>query len=190
MRYTIFIITLFLLVGCNLGNPTPIPEQVPTALDVDSVSDVPIGYWQMLPINEVVPTDTDIVIIDQFLLRRVEHITSRTNNNVINLEQAIQALINSDNLWEAENLIIESVMIEGSFATIRLTGDIRAAGGAIFSAVPTQFYLTAFEDPTIDSVLVLVGGENIANLNISNDIQRIANDVAFTREMLATRIEG
>ncbi len=188
MRYILFIITIVLLVGCNSGNDAPLLEQTPT--QSVSESDEPITYWQMLPINDVAPTEDDVVLFDQFILRRVERDVVRTDSDIINLERAIQGVIESDNLWNADNLTIESLMIDNGLATIRLNGTITAVGGAILSAVPTQFYLTVFEDPNIESVLITLDDENIANLGISHDSQFQENDVVFTREMLTAQLEA
>lgn len=187
MRYSVFIITIFLLMGCNLGNDNQSPvQQTPT--QPVSESDEPITYWQMLPINEVVPTEDDVMLFDQLILRRIEDDTPRTDSNIINLERAIQGVIDTATVWNADSVSIESLMIEDGLATIRLNGTISAVGGAILSAVPTQFYLTVFENPTIDSVLITLDGENIANLGISHDSQFQENDVVFTRAMLETQL--
>lgn len=188
MRYSIFIITLFLLVGCNLGIDDSIIEQTPTVSSVDSTRET-VRYWQMLPINEIVPITDDIVLFDQIILRQIiEEDTLQSEFDVINLEWAIQAMIDSPNLWNADNLTIESVMIDDAVATIRLNGTISAVGGAILSVVPTQFYLTIFDSPTIDGVLITLNGEHIDNLGIANDSQARTNDFIVTREILAERL--
>lgn len=189
MRYSIFIITVLFLTGCNLGADDSIIEQTPTAPSVDNT--IPrenVRYWQMLPINEIVPTADDIVLFEQVVLHQTQNDNMQAEFDIVNLEWAIQAMIDSDNLWNADNLTIESLMIEEGVATIRLNGTISAVGGAILSAVPTQFYLTIFKTPTIDSVLITLNGEHIENLGIANDSQARANDFIVTREILAERL--
>ena len=187
MRYSIFIITVLFLTGCNLGADDSIIEQTPTASSVDNTRET-VRYWQMLPINEIVPTADDIVLFEQIVLHQTQNDNVQAEFDIVNLRWALQAMIDSDNLWDANNLTIESLMIDEGLATIRLNGTISAVGGAILSAVPTQFYLTIFEIPTIDSVLITLNGEHIENLGIANDSQARVNDFIVTREILAERL--
>ena len=201
MRYSVFVITIMLLTACNLalpaGESAPVVETsaqiqplVTNAIEtgVPQVDGTAISYWRFANITDVTPADTDIVIFGLGVLAEVESATVRTGIPATDIEIAMQDMINSNNIWTAENIVIESVIIDGDMVTIRLSGTISAVGGAILSMVPIQFQLTVFEEQSINRALITLNGQNLANLGASHESQLVANDVPFTRDGLNTSL--
>lgn len=196
MRHFVFIFTAILLTACNLASPAtenaPVVETDIPATQVvtpdPQLAGTPIVYWRFASILDVTPTDEDIVIFGLGILRRVETTTARTGIPSADLETSLQGMMSSQNVWTAENVVLESVTVEGDMVTIRLSGTISAVGGAILSVVPTQFQLTVFEEPGIIRALITLNGQNIANIGISHSSQAVADNVPFTREGLTATL--
>lgn len=196
MRHFVFIFTAILLTACNLASPAtenaPVVETDIPATQVvtpdPQLAGTPIVYWRFASILDVTPTDEDIVIFGLGILRRVETTTARTGIPSSDLQTSIQGMMNSQNVWTVENVVIESVIVEGDMVTVRLSGTISAVGGAILSIVPTQFQLTVFEEPGINRALITLNGQNIANIGISHSSQAVADNVPFTREGLTATL--
>ncbi|MEO1287575.1 MAG: hypothetical protein AAFV93_07390 [Chloroflexota bacterium] len=98
------------------------------------------------------------------------------------LQSALGTLIGADNIWQANELYIDVLTVEGDLATVALTGEVQAVGGAILSIVPIQFFLTIFEQVTINRAIVTLNGESLYNIGIANDAQARPADFVTTRE--------
>lgn len=188
MRYFIMSIVALTLIACSLSSPvapTPVPPPPITFEPVETVA-----YWILTDIDEVTPRDEDYVFIEQLALSRIETATPQSNDIESNLAFAIGAVLMANNIWQANDTVLESVTVEGDLATIRLNGNISAVGGAILSLVPTQFLLTIFEDNHINQAIITLNGETIGNIVASQDSQLRPADFIYTRESLAETLSS
>ena len=190
MRYTLMLITGLMLMACNLSAPDTQPAIEATATPDKSVEEQTgnIIFWQSLGIGEVTPTEDDIVIIEQIVLRRMETAIASTGNPVDDIEQSLQMMLGSHNLWNSESLTIDSVEFSDSQATIHLGGRIQAPGDIVLIAARQQMLLTLFEIPQVDSILMTVSGLHIMNIGISHDSQAVPDNHALSREVFYTEL--
>lgn len=192
MRTIIIMITGLSLIACNLSSPSaPIAiEATPTAIS-NEISDEELGnitFWQSFPINDITPTEDDIVIIEQIVLRRMESDTARTGMPIIDLERTLQVMFESNNIWTANDVRIESLSIRDGVARIELSGNISALAGVIASMIPSQMQFTVFEEASIDAMLMTLDGQNIANFGADHLTQLEAGDFIFTREAFTSEL--
>lgn len=202
MRYFIFLSTIILLAACSTASPatenapdatdipaTEIPATVAVATDIPQLAGTAIPYWQLVSINDITdPSVDDIAMFGHGILTRIESTSVRTGDSVTDIETALNEMMSSQNLWEAENVLIESITLEGDSLTIEMSGTITAIGGGLLAIVPIQFQLTVFEDPAINSTLITLNGENLANIGVSHSSLGVGNQIPFTRAGLTTTL--
>ena len=183
MRYLMMLLGGLMLMACNLSTPDSPPVIEATATSDESAESQTgtISFWQSLGIDEVTPTEDDIVIIEQIVLRRMETAIAETGNPVDDIEQSLQVMLGSHNLWNSESITIESIEFTGGQATVTLGGAIQAPGDIVLIAARQQMLLTVFEVPQVDSVLMTIGGRNIGNIGISHDSQAVPENHAVSR---------
>lgn len=106
------------------------------------------------------------------------------------LRQSLELAINdSNNLWTSENLEISSIHFDGGHANIALNGEIWGVGGLVLYATSSQFLLTIFANPQVQTAVVTLNGENIRNLGISHISQAKEANYVFTREEIQIFLE-
>ena len=195
MRLTMLILIAITLAGCNLGTPTETDTE--TTLSATETSPIDIAdqqailfYWRSFGINEVTPTEDDYVFIEQIVLRRQELETAPSNDVSADLQSALGAMLSVPNLWQADNVSIDSLTVTADLVTVNMSGEIRAVGGAVLSIVPTQFLLTIFEQVTINRAIVTLNGEHLGNISASHDSQIRPADFVVTRDGFFEGLQG
>lgn len=106
------------------------------------------------------------------------------------LRQSLELAINdSNNLWTSENLEISSISFDSGHANVVLNGEIWGVGGLVLYATSSQFLLTIFANPQVQTAVVTLNGENIRNLGISHISQAKEANYVFTREEIQIFLE-
>ena len=102
MRYVLMLITGLMLMACNLSAPDaePVIEATATPDEAGEQLAGNITFWQSLGIGDVTPTEDDIVIIEQIVLRRMETAIAHSGNPVDDIEQSLQVMLGSQKSLE------------------------------------------------------------------------------------------
>lgn len=181
MRRLVVGVLILFLSACNLNNN---PEEAIVTQSV--VAETTISYYAFstdanIPAGSI--NLSGVILVSKSAI-------SQSDDMAEMLQQALElAMTDSNNLWTSDNLEISSISFDSGHATIALTGDISGAGGLVLYATSSQFLLTIFANPQVQTAVVTINGDNIRNLGISHISQaREANDV-FTREEIQTFIE-
>lgn len=118
-----------------------------------------------------------------------ELILSPTNSDIVpnpdisvNIYSALQAMISDPrNVWTSDNLTITSITCTEGAADIALQGEIFGAGDIVLIAARYQILLTVFAEPSVQTAIIRLNGENIANLGISHTSESKPADFSYTR---------
>jgi hypothetical protein len=171
MRLAIMMVLMLLLSACNLNNSQTSSE--------DSAGN-PIIYYVFA--NEGAVSDGSISLAG-IILSPVEANENLGADTAENLRQALELMINEDsNLWTSSGVEIVDISFNSGHAVIGLAGDISGTGGAVLSAASNQFLLTIFANPAVETAVVILNGETIANLGISHSSQAKPADYRYSRE--------
>ena len=142
-----------------------------------------ITYWRLIWLDSGLPEDDMIVLTSNVVLDRVVTDVSAGTDPADNIRLALQSIIESpeDRLWETEGMTIDEVTVDGSAATVRLSGHINVIGGLVAFGTQVQFAMTVFEQPDVETALITFNGQNIANLVVDHESQRKPEDFVYTR---------
>jgi hypothetical protein len=165
---------ILFLSACNLNNS---PEEAIVTLEVNPQTT--ISYYAFSTESDI-PTGSinlsGVIVVPRSTIIQSDDVTEM-------LQQALElAISDSNNLWTSENLEISSISFDNGHATIALNGDISAVGGLVLYATSSQFLLTIFANPQVETAIVTLNGDNIQNLGISHISQAKDANYVFTRE--------
>ena len=181
MRRLIVSVLLLFLSACNLNNN---PEE---AVVTEPVVQETIMIYYAFSTASHIPAGSinlsGIILVPSSA-------TSQSDDTAEMLRQALELAINdSDNQWTSDNLEISSIHFDSGHANIVLNGEIWGAGGLVMYATSSQFLLTIFANPQVQTAVVTINGENIRNLGISHISQAKEANYVFTREEIQTFLE-
>jgi hypothetical protein len=174
---------LFALTSCTGASPTPTITPL--------VEQDPIAYYTFVQSPDPALAGSVVIIPGELALVPITVPVARGDDVAGNIETALTAMLNDTaNLWSSTDLIINGVTFNEGLATVRMTGDITAVGGAILSATGTQFILTVFLEPGVESAIITLNDETIGNLGISHSSQARPADTVYTRADVGRLTEG
>jgi hypothetical protein len=189
LRLTAFALILLVVAGCNFQQLNRFHEEDsnPPIADITQEAARSISYWRYFWLESGLPEDDMIEVFPMVYLERVESDLVANADAAENIQIALQIIIDTpeDRIWETETMTIDDVRVEGSAATIVLNGDIMVFGGGVALGTEMQFALTVFEEPGIETALITLNGQNIANLVVDHPSQSQPDDFVYRRETFA-----
>lgn len=202
----ISILTLcFFLCACSLSGwlatatpPPPTPDrlatepipQLPSFTPAPSLAPVtktpeplPVVYYFFVPTaSGNYPAGSVVILQDVLILGPTLSRFPRSSDPVANTAAALHAMLqDSRNAWKSSGLTIADLSLVNGAAVIGLQGDFQAPGDIVLIAARMQILLTVFTEPAVQTAVVTVNGQNIANLGISHASQAKPDHYAFTR---------
>jgi hypothetical protein len=184
-RWLSLTLLLILLAACSLTtNPEKQSTPIPTAT---AGPQMPVVYYYFASIpGNTFPAGSVVIVPDALILSPTPSTTPRSADAALNVQAAVQAVLNDPrNVWTG-GATIASVTVNGSHAAVALNGDIRGAGDAVLVAARMQFLMTVFAEPSVQTTTITVNGQNIGNLGISHSSEAKPDDYAHTRAEIET----
>ena len=171
MRLGIVAILILFLSACNLNSSENSPE---------NEAGNPIIYYVFADEGDITEGSINLAGI---ILSPVAANVNLGADTAANLRQALQLVINDEgNLWTSENIEVADITFNAGHAVIALNGQISGAGGSVLSATANQFLLTIFANPDVNTAVVILNNETIANLGISHSSQAKPAEYRYSRE--------
>ncbi len=174
------------LLACSLTaaeRSTP-PTLQPTATipAPDSSIQMPLVYFYFVPLaSGTYPAGSVTILADQLVLGPTRADPIRTDDPALNLRGGLQAALeDARNVWTGE-LTIGGVSFENGHVIVDLAGQIGGVGDVVLIAARMQIILTVFTESAVQSAVIILNGENIANLGISHPSEAKPADYAYTR---------
>lgn len=128
------------------------------------------------------PAGSVAVLPDSLILSPTISDFVRSGDPATDIFLRLQLAINdSRNPWTGQNLQIDHVSYTAGQATVLLSGEMFGVGDIVLIAARWQLLLTIFADEAVQSAVVIINGNSIANLGISNSSQAQPADHQFTR---------
>jgi hypothetical protein len=171
MRLAIMMVLILLLSACNLNSSETSSE--------DEVVN-PIIYYVFADAGDVTEGSISLAGI---ILSPVAANINLGADTAANLRQALQLVITDEgNLWTSEDIEVADITFSAGHAVIALNGQVSGTGGLVMSAAANQFLLTIFANPAVETAVVILNNESIANLGISHSSQAKPADYRYSRE--------
>ncbi len=203
------LVALF-LVACNLSNPLPenpisatTPNLQVTILPAPTISPspqpaatlpapplLPIVYYYFVTTPAISPPPGSVVILPDVLILGPTHSEiTRGSDTAANVSTALRLMIqDSRTPWTKNDVSITRITFRDGKANVVLQGNIFGAGDVVFIAARMQILLTVFAEPSVQTAVITINGENVANLGISHSSQEKPADYTFTRAEIETFI--
>ena len=103
-------------------------------------------------------------------------------DTVENLRTALEVvLIDGRNGWISNKLNIEEIAFDGARANVVLQGEYFGVGDVTLIAACMQILMTVFANPSVQTATVLLNGDTIGNLGVSNSMSAKPANYVFTR---------
>jgi len=143
---------------------------------------MPIVYYYFVALaSKSAPAGSVVILADELVLGPTLSEIARNPDPVTNINSTLRAMIDdARNVWTSDNLGITSITLNNGAAHVALEGDIFGAGDIVLIAAREQIILTVFAEQAVQSALITLNGENIANLGVSSGNGKPA-DFAYTR---------
>jgi hypothetical protein len=165
--------------ACQPLTPSELPDnQAETKKPAEQ-----IVYYYFVEVAENAPPEGSVVILpDEIILAPAQSGLPRSADPTINLGSALQSMLNDPrNMWTSTQVGITSVTISQGAARVVLDGEYFGAGDIVLIAVRMQILMTVFADPLVQTATVILNGENISNLGISQPGDAKPTDYAYSR---------
>jgi hypothetical protein len=141
-----------------------------------------VTYYFIPPASGTHPAGSVVILKDVLILGPSLSKVPRSADPVENVTQALQVMIQDPrNAWKSPDLKVVKVMLGNGAASVDLQGEIQAPGDIVIIAARMQILLTVFAEPAVQTALVTLNGQNIANLGISHSSEAKPNGYAYTR---------
>jgi hypothetical protein len=153
-----------------------------------ALTPLPIVYYYFVAIEGKSPPAGSVVILpDVLILGPTLSDIARSPDTVTNISSALQAMINDPrNEWKSTDLGITSVTFNEGTTNVVLDGKIFGAGDAVLIAAREQILLTVFAEASVQTAVITLNGESIANLGISHSSEAKPADYKYTRTEIET----
>jgi hypothetical protein len=162
-------------------NNTPIPNNQMSPTPQSQPALTVYYYFTPYPRNNVPAGSVVIQAYDIVLAPAVAKLTP-SNDVAADLRSALQTMMSDPrNLWKGDQLTISNVTFNAGLANVALSGKITGVGDIVLVAARMQFLMTIFANASIQTAIVTLNGENIANLGISHSSEAKPAGFAFTR---------
>lgn len=149
----------------------------------------PVTYYCFVTEGTTMPTGSVVILPNSLVLAPVLSTVYQGADVAVNLKAGLQAALKDPrNAWTSTNVTIAGIMVTATKATVTLQGQYFGAGDVVLIAARWQMLLTIFTEPTVQSALVTLNGNNIANLGVSHSSQAQPADFAYTRQDIETFI--
>jgi hypothetical protein len=148
----------------------------------------PIVYYYITSSDENIPQQGSVVILpDELILSPAVSDQTPSSDTVANIRTALESMISDlHNGPVVGNLIIPNVSFSDGHADIILQGDVFAAGDIVLIAVRTMILMTVFSNASIETTIVTLNGQNIANLGISYSGEAKPENYMYSRAEIET----
>lgn len=157
---------------------TPPPTETPTVPPA-----VPIVYYYFVAVEgKTFPAGSVVILPDILILGPTLSETARSLDTVTNIGAALQAMLHDPrNAWDSADIGITSLEFREGGASVTLEGEYFGAGDVTLIAARMQILLTVFAESSVQTAMITLNGENIANLGISHSSEARPDDYTFTR---------
>ncbi len=161
---------------------------LPAACSLTTGGELPLVYYYFAAIpSQTFPAGSVVIVPDALILSPVVSDLPRSADPTANVQAALQAMIQDPrNVWSSPDLQIASVTVSGGQAVVALSGQITGVGDAVLIAARMQMLLTIFAESAVQTAVVTLNGDNIANLGISHSSEAQPADYAYTRAAIET----
>ena len=143
----------------------------------------PIVYYYFASTQaNTLPAGSVVILPSTLILSPTLSSQSRSSDTKSNIQTALQSMINDHrNIWKGSNLTITSISFNSGEANVVLSGDISGTGDIVLVAAETQFLMTIFAEPSVQTAIVTLNGQTIGNLGISHSSEAKPADYKYTR---------
>lgn len=163
--------------------PSETETPVPLQLSATATPGRPLVYYYFADVNGELPREMCVVILpDILILAPALSDSLRGPDTAANLASALQAAIDDPrNAWAGEDLAVAGVTFNDGSANVALQGRITGPGDIVLIAARMQILLTIFAESPVQTAVVTINGENIANLGISRESEAKPAHYQYTR---------
>jgi hypothetical protein len=176
-----------------LCSPTPsLPTYTPLVFTDPSIpmSERIVFYYFVMPAENPIP-EGSVAISSSYILAPTFTDMTRGSDTSADLKAALEAVLqDSRNGWISDKVEIVDIVIEDVHAGITLQGEYFGVGDVTLIAAGMQILLTTFANPSIDTAVITLNGDTIANLGISNSAEAKPASYVFTREEIEAFIHN
>ncbi len=143
-------------------------------------------YYYFVTIDEKVPPEGSVVIMpDTLILAPTRSDTAHNSDMAANLRIALEAVLNDDrNIWISTNLEITSITFSEGHTDVILQGEYYGVAHIVLTAARMQILMTLFANPAVQTAVVTINGDTIANIDISREGKPV--DYVYTRPEIET----
>jgi hypothetical protein len=185
-RWLLLTVLLILPAACSLTTTT---ETKSTAVPTDTaVQRMPIVHYYFASIpGNTFPAGSVVIVPDVLILSPTLSGIPRSADTAVNVQSAVQAMINDPrNVWTGSATITSVTVDDTGHAAIVLSGEIKGVGDAVLIAARMQFLFTVFAESSVQTATITISGQNIGNLGISHSSEAKPADYAYTRAEVET----
>jgi hypothetical protein len=172
------------LLPTNSSTPTnnPIPTQRSANATAPAQPPKSVVYYHFVfTESNFIPADSVVISPGILILAPKPSGKARSPDTAANISSALTAMIyDPQNVWTSSNLVVTNVTANKGAVNVVLQGKIFAAGDAVFVAIRMQYLMTVFAEASVQTAIITIGGENIANLGNSGPGAEPA-DYTYTR---------
>lgn len=168
------------LTACSLTQSVTI---TPQATDATPFALTPLVYYYFPSMSSnTFPAGSVVIVPDTIILSPTLSEALPGEDVAQNIQTVLQVMSNDPrNLWQSPDLTLSEVSFASGQATVRFTGEILGTGDVVLQAARMQILMTVFTSSSVQSALVMLNGESIANLGISHSSEAKPPDFVYTR---------
>jgi hypothetical protein len=110
-----------------------------------------------------------------------------TADTAADLRTALELILQDErNGWTSSDLEIVDVTFRNGHADIVLQGEYSGESDEVLNAASIQILLTVFANPAVQTAAVILNGDTIGNLGVSNGTDAKPADYVYTRAEMET----
>lgn len=169
----------------TLRNQLPAKTEIPTFIQPSATATPgrPIVYYYFADVNSKPLPEMCVAVLPNILiLAPALSDVPRSSDTTANITSGLQAVIDDRrNTWAGEDLAVANVTFSNGSADVTLRGRITGPGDIVLIAARMQILLTIFAESQVQTAIVTISGENIANLGISRESEARQAQYQYTR---------
>lgn len=153
-----------------------------------SLPELPIVYYYFVAIeSKTFPAGSVVILPDVLILGPTLSEYARSSDPTLNIESALLAMINDPrNAWTSKDLTIDGLTFKEGAAIVALQGEFFGVSDIVLIAARAQILMTVFAEEAVETAIITINGENIANLGISHSSEVKPGNFMYTRAGIQT----
>lgn len=214
-RIVVILFALILLTACGglqgeAGSvvEVPVTVEIPVTVEVTVIPSMPAEtatieataathalpvtyyYFPVIP-GDPYPAGSVAVLPGSLILSPALSNFTPSGDPATDVYLGLQAAINDPrNSWTGQNLKVDEVSYNQGQLTVLLSGEVFGTGDVVLIAARWQLLLTIFSNDAVQSAVVMLNGDSIANLGTSFGSQAKPAGYLFTRAEIESFIQN